>query len=150
MSADLGRFGHYLQQALALLHAESPVHFEATRRRLAGRAILIRIAGDVAVCVHLDGTDTDWVARFDGGNRPAAVAAVEIATSRADLESFLRGAFTLEEGLEANRLDVRGALDDVLAFLEALNAWLHGALRCPSFPPLHQRFLSGDRPPPTN
>jgi hypothetical protein len=153
MSADIGSFGQYLAQALGLLRSESPVHFQATRQRLGGLAILIRIAGDVPVRVRLEGeVAATWVARADhvGGHAHvgASDSGVEISTSRADLDGFLRGAFTLEEGLEANRLTVRGALDDVLAFLEALNAWLHGALRCPSFPSLHRRFLAGDRPPP--
>ena len=148
MSAPRGRFGQYLADALALLRRESPVHFEATRRRLGARVIGIRIVGDVPVRVRLQGDDAEgWVTRV-GEPDDVAPAEVQIATSQADLDGFLRGDFTLEEGLEANRVAVRGRLDDVLAFLDGLAAWLHGALRCPSFPPLHHQFLAGAQPTP--
>src|SRR4029078_11442194 len=120
---QLGRFGAYLARALDMLNDESPPHFLAVRSRLAGRAVTIRVAGDVSVRVCLE-AEAPWVTRPDA----SAPAEVEIATSEADLHAFLRGDFTLEEGLEAGRLAVRGELDHVLAFLEGLTAWLHGAL----------------------
>jgi len=156
MTSERGRFGAYLERALECLRHDSPTHFAATRRRLGNRSLLIRIAGDVPVQVSLAG-DAPWVTPMApmspvatmqetvADANPSALGAgqVEIAASERDLHAFLRGDFTIEEGLQADRLAVRGALDDVLAFLEALGAWLHGALRAPSFPPLHRRFLAG-------
>src|SRR6185503_18894102 len=65
MNTELGRFGAYLAQALGCLCQESPTHFAATRRRLGGRTLMIRIADDVPVRVSLEG-NAPWVTPMPG------------------------------------------------------------------------------------
>jgi hypothetical protein len=131
-------FGASLQRALRLLRAEAPVHFAATRERLGPRAVDITVGDEAPVRVHLDGGEP-WVVAAAEGAGPAAE--VNIGVSRADLSAFLRGELTIEDGVAHGRLSVRGSLDHVLAFLDALSAWLHGALRSPGFPALHRSYL---------
>jgi hypothetical protein len=147
MSASAGSFGQYLERALGLLRSESPIHFAATRDRLGPLAVTITVGDEEPVRVCLAG-QPPWVLGAQRGGETAGAAGVAVSVSRSDLDAFLRGEFTIEEGLEADRLAVRGPLDHVLAFLEALSAWLHGALRCPSFPALHRSFLTGPRSTP--
>ena len=130
-----GAFAPYLERSLALLEREAPVHFAATRRALGGRAVAITIGAAHSVSVCLEQV-APWVRRGDAGE-------VEVAAALPDLNALLRGEFTIEEGLDAGRLSVRGALDHVLAFLDALTAWLHGAMRTGSLTELHRNFLAG-------
>lgn len=131
-------FFAYLQQALTLLSVETPLHFAAVRQRLGTRAVSIQIgnAEPSRLCL---GHGPPWLTR-------EVAADVEVSLSQADLDAFLRGQLTLEQGLEESRLAVRGKLDDVLSALEALQCWLHGALRSPSVPALHRLYLNGQDP----
>jgi hypothetical protein len=130
--AEGARFTASLEEALALLAREAPGHFAATRQQLAGRAAVIRLDDDPPRRVSLAGPPP-WVTA-------GAEGAIEVALSRADLDVLLAGDLSLEEAVEGDRLRLRGRLDDLLAFLDALACWLHGALRCPSFPALHHRY----------
>lgn len=132
------RFFAYLERALTLLSVETPLHFEAVRQRLGTRAVSIQV-GDAEPSRICFSEGAPWLTR-------KGPADVQVSLSEADLEAFLHGRITLEEGLEDSRLTVRGKLDDVLPALEALQCWLHGALRSPSAPRLHQLYLDGQDP----
>jgi hypothetical protein len=137
--SPLASFAEYLARALDLLAVEAPSHFQAMRVRLGPLSLLIRIGAEAPVAVRL-ARPAPWVERRDSAAH--AQEHVDIAVSRSDLAGFLRGEFTIEEGLDQGRLAIRGDLDHVLACLDALAAWLHGAFRSPSFPRLHRRYLA--------
>lgn len=124
----------YLERALELVQREAPLHFLGMRERLGARAVSIRIADAEPLRLQLRGAPP-WVTR--GGP-----AELEVALGSADLDRFLLGELTLEQGIAEERLSIRGPLDDVLALLDALESWLHGALRSPSAPALHREFLT--------
>jgi hypothetical protein len=123
-----------LEQALGLLARDAPLHFAATRAHLDGRAALVRVGDGPARRVCLAQGPPFVTAGLEG--------ALEVALSEADLDAFLRGQVTLEEAVEADRLRVRGSVDDVLRLFDALASWLHGALRCPRLAQLRDQQIS--------
>ena len=131
-------FFAYLEEALRVLSVEAPRQFVAMREQLGPLAISIEVAD--APPRRLCLTESSWLSR-------AGAADVQVSLTQANLDAFLRGELTLEQGLSASRLAIRGPLDDVLACLDALQSWLHGALRSPSAPTLHRRYLDGQDPP---
>jgi hypothetical protein len=134
--ADAGaRLAAHLERSLAILAAEGPAQLAAMRARLGGRAVLIHIEGAPPVRLCLAGA-APWVTRLDRGD-------VRVACAQAGVDRFVRGQLTLEEAIERDALRVRGPIDDVLAAFEALSAWLHGALRAPSFAGLRSSYLAG-------
>jgi hypothetical protein len=58
------------------------------------------------------------------------------------LIAILQGALAMDDAIEADRLQLRGQLDHLLSFLEALRCWFHGAVRAPSFPALHAEYTA--------
>jgi len=126
-------FAGFLRQSLALLAAESPVHLAAMASAFRARQVRIMIDDEAAVQLTSDGR----ALRFS----PEAVdAAVEVSFSSRDLLRVLGGDETLDDAIIEGRVAVRGRCPDVLAFDEALRAWLHGAVRSPSFPSLLHRL----------
>ena len=122
----------YVEASLKVLEREAPVHFAAVKSRLGGLTALIRV--DDATPFRLDLASMPWVGS-------AAVGDVDVGLSPVDIESLLTGALTIEEAITDDRLLVRGELDHVLDFLDALGAWLHGAIRAPSMPALSAKYL---------
>jgi hypothetical protein len=131
-----GAFPAYLERALGLVAAEAPVHFAAARDHLGALALVIRVAGSPPLRLFL-GTGPPWTAPGSDGD-------VEAALAPGDLAALLAGELTIEEAVGCDRLSIRGELDRVLPFLDALGAWLHGALRSPSLPHLHRQYLAAD------
>ena len=83
------------------------------------------------------------VANVDGG--PGVVDAaddvsVTIATTQAVVRDVLAGRRTLAEVLRADALRARGALRDLVAVLAALDAFVHGAVRCRAMSDLFDDF----------
>lgn len=134
-SAD--RFAAFLDHSLRLLAREAPRSFAAVRDRLRGVAAAIELDRQTPVRVQLDAEP--WVARSEAGEVRAEVDGT-------DLARLLRGELTIEAAVRDERLHLRGSLEHLLGFLDGLESWIHGAVRCPSFPALYREFLSGDRP----
>jgi hypothetical protein len=130
--AGAGDLGDYLHEALSLLRRETPLQFTALRAHLGTLSTVIRVGATSPLTLCL--TDEPWVRQGQTGD-------VEVALSDAALDALLGGALTLEEGLETDRLRVKGELASVLRFLDGWTSAGHGALRGPSFPPLLERFF---------
>jgi hypothetical protein len=128
------RFGAFLERSLRLLAREAPAHFAAVRAKLQTTSINISLDGAAPICVQL--AVEPWVA-------PASSTELTAAISQRDLIDLLQGAFTIDAAILTERLQLRGPLDDLLGFLDALHAWLHGAVRCPSFAALHLQYIEG-------
>ena len=130
-------FPRYLRAAFALLASDTPTHFAALRDTLGALAIVIRLGDEqpLRVCI------ADGAASVT----EAAQGEVDLQLGEPALDALLHGELTVEEAIAADRLAVKGKLDEVLIFLDALHIWLHGALRCPSLHDLYARYLTDTR-----
>jgi len=126
-------FGQFLRESLALLAAEAPVHLAALARALRERQVTISIADEAPVQLACDRRGLFF-------SEESGRSAVEVSLSSGELLRVLAGDETLEQAIVDGRVAVRGACDDVLAFDDALRAWLHGAVRSPSFGGLLRRL----------
>jgi hypothetical protein len=128
--------GQRLEQALALVAREAPAHFVTMCARLGPRTADVRIGDEPSLRVSLD-REPPWV-RDEG----AGVPDLHLTLSRATLARLLRGETTIEEAILDETLGARGDVPAMLAFFDALAAWLHGAMRAPSLPRLHAQCLA--------
>jgi hypothetical protein len=130
-------FPRYLRAAFALLAADTPAHFAALRDTLGALAIVIRLGDEqpLRVCIA------------DGAPSITEASQGEVALQLGEpaFDALLHGELTVEEAIAADRLAVKGKLDEVLIFLDALHIWLHGALRCPALHDLYARYLTDTR-----
>jgi len=130
-------FPRYLRAAFALLASDTPHHFAALRDTLGAMAIVIRLGDEqpLRVCIADGAASVTEAAHGDVALQLGAPA----------LDALLHGEVTVEEAIAADRLAVKGKLDEVLIFLDALHIWLHGALRCPALHDLYARYLTDTR-----
>jgi len=109
-------------------------------RTLAPRAVRIALDGEVVTvactperATLLDASDApDVLDALDAADAPD----VEVRTSRAAIVALIDARSTLVESVLADRVELRGKLDDLVAFHDGLVVYLHGAVRAPSFPAL--------------
>lgn len=71
---------------------------------------------------------------------------IEVVTSRAAILAVIDAASTLLQAVLDDRLALRGAPEDLLAFHDGLMAYVHGAVRAPSFPALLRAFRAAVPP----
>ena len=128
------RLAAQLEEALEVVARESPLHFTVLRSRLAGLATVVRVADFSALRISFD-DGPPWVEQGEDGQ-------IAVALSEADLGRLLRGDLTIEEGILDGSVSTAGVLEHLLSWLDGLASWLHGALRCPSLPTLHERFFA--------
>ena len=101
-------------------------------RRLASRGVALRVDEErVAVVFTRD------EARIVADGDPCAV---EVRTSRTAVLRVIDARDTLMSAVLGDRLVLRGAPRDVLAFHDGLMAYVHGAVRARSFPGLLRQF----------
>ena len=125
-------FAEFLAESFDLLRREVPQAHAEVCRRLAPRGVRLHVgAEDVAVRFERSGT------RF-----PAApgAASVDVETNRETILALIDAETTLVDAVLDGSLVLRGAGDDLLAFHDGLVAYVHGAVRAPSFPGLLRRF----------
>ena len=122
------RVAALLRRSLEQLAGEVP----ASYRHLAGGL------GGLEVEVDVDGER--FSLRGGGGltvrDGPTSTAQVWIATSRVAVLEVLDAIRTLADAVEADRIRVRGELDDVVRAHDAVVAYAHAAVRAPSSPGL--------------
>lgn len=134
-------FGDFLTTALELLRAESAAHFARIVRRFRGRTVAITVVPHATVRVQFD--RQPWVQAFT--NAPVQV---EVSIHRAELAALLEGTRTIEQSVLAGELQLRGSIEHVIPFLNALTDFVHGAVRCVSFPTLYGAYLRSSAPEP--
>ncbi|XXX77463.1 hypothetical protein WMF30_01640 [Sorangium sp. So ce134] len=125
-----------LAESFAALAAELPEAHARVSARLAGRAVAIRVDGERFV-VDADGCAAR-VRAAGAGEEPAE--AVRVATSRRAILDVIDARRSLAAAVLADEVEVVGALERLVEAREALLAYVHGAVRCPSFPALLERF----------
>jgi hypothetical protein len=123
-----------LKQAFDVLRGGCPDAYAAMTRRLS-RAI---------VRVSVDGETFD--VRVEQGClrvlHPDGDASVWVRTSRTAVHAVLAGGRTLADAVRADELSALGRLPDLVALLDALEAFVHGAVRCDEIAQLYHDFQS--------
>lgn len=129
------RFRDILEESLDRLRQEVPVAYLTLCSRLAPLEVRLRVDGDdVGLRFREDGVI------LDTPQRPA----VEVTTSRESILALADGRHTLLSAVLADHLFLVGRLDDLLAVHDGLQAYLHGAVRAPSFPALLGRYRAAE------
>jgi hypothetical protein len=131
-------FATFLDQSMTLLAAEKPTVYARLCASLRDREARVTMDGErvgiafPAATFRLAGDVDDPL--------------IELASTRATVLAVVDGRSTLEEAVWSGRLELRGRLDDLVRFHDALVLYLHGAVRCPSFPWLLDRYRAGAAP----
>jgi hypothetical protein len=123
------RFGDFLFASFEALAREQPAIHSRLCAQLAPRGVAIAV-DDETVAVRFD---RHAVAR---GRSTGGTAAIDVRTTRATVLALVDAELSLVDAVLADRLWLRGALPDLLAFHEGLTTYVHGAVRAPSFPAL--------------
>jgi len=132
------RFAPFLHRSFAALRVEVPDIYAETCRRMAPRSVRIETDGEA---VHMSFEKS--AVRFDADSG----ATIDVRTSRDAILALVAGEITLAQAVLDDALWLRGEADDLLAFHDGLMAYLHGAIRAPSFPALLRDYRS--HPPST-
>ena len=132
-SSSAEPIGDLLAESLALLEREAPECARRLAARLRGLPVDLSVDRE-ALALQSDGAR---VRLAPPGDDPAPVALV---TTRAVIAAVLDGRLLLTDAVLADRIAVRGPLSDLLTCHAALQDYVHGAVRSPSFPALLDRF----------
>ena len=107
-------------------------------------ARMVQRLGESTVRVTVDDETFDIRVEHDVARvlDPRGSTAVSIRTSRATVRDVLAGQATLTDALYGDELRADGRLTDLVAVLEALEAFVHGAARCDTIAQLYHEFQS--------
>lgn len=122
----------FVEASLASLRGEFPQAYFLMCRALAGRTVLLSIDGEEIPLAFEPRT-----ARV-APKLPQAD--VRVRTTREAILDVLDDRLSLEGAVESGRLELWGAIEDLERFHDALLVYVGGAVRCPSFPALLDRF----------
>jgi hypothetical protein len=126
------RFADFLAASLELLERECPAAHAAMCGALSDRALRLTVDGEAVVVI--------FTARRASIAAAARHCSVEVCTSRRTIIDLVDAKAALLDAVLHEALSLRGAPSELLAFLDGLRAYLHGAVRAPSFAPLLRRF----------
>jgi hypothetical protein len=120
-------FAELLARALATLRVEAPWAHRRLGAQLTGRTVVVQVSAETA-CLRVAGGEPT-VAAVDDPKAP-----VRLRLSRPLLRDLLTGRTTLLATLLDGRLELYGEMAELARFYDALLTFLHGGVRCPSFP----------------
>lgn len=127
-----GGFGAFLLRSFAVMREQAPHAYGTLCATLARRDVRLEVDGEVTV-LRFTAHDATAITR-DG--RPA----IDVRTSRDAILDLIDGRGTLLDAVLADRLLLRGDPDRLLEFHDGLVAYVHGAVRAPSFPGLLREY----------
>jgi hypothetical protein len=130
-------FGTYLEHSLLVLQREVPAAYVWLCRVLAPREVLLEVDGESVVLA----SSRDCIRLGIRSSTPR----VRVKTSSPTILGVIDGTSTLMEEVLADRLFLQGACSDLLAFHDGLVAYVHGAVRAPSFPQVLRAYRTGCR-----
>lgn len=122
------RVSSLLRRSIAHLEDEVPQSYRVLVATLGSLVVQLDVDGEVFA---LRGGD-----RLRVSNGTAPGAGVRIATSRLAVLELIDARVGLGEAVEAGMVGVHGSLDDVQRVHEALQAYVHAAVRASSQPAL--------------
>jgi hypothetical protein len=125
-----------LRESFAVLAAELPDAHARLCARLAGSAVELSVDGERFVAVFAGGEAR--VEEPPVGEETAA--AVRVATGRRAILAVIDAERSLADAVLAGEVHVVGDLAPLVEAHHALLTYVHGAVRCPSFPALLARF----------
>jgi hypothetical protein len=125
-------FGAFVDGALLALAREAAATYARLATLVGAEGVRLAM-GDAALVVRFG-------ARSHAIEPARAPAAVEARSDRATIAALLAAELTSREAIESDRLQLRGEVDAVLRFEQALGAFVEGAARAPSFPGLLAAF----------
>jgi hypothetical protein len=131
-------FATFLTHSMALLAAEKPAVAARLGALLCDREAVVQV-DDERVGIVFPGGVFQLVA-------DVARPFIELRSSRRTILDVVNGRLTLEDAVWGDHLWLRGHLDDLVRFHDALVLYLQGAVRCPSFPWLLDRYRDGRAP----
>jgi len=126
-------FFHFLSESLGTLRGECRPAY--TR--------IVELIGDLEVAIEVDGQALSVVTN----NHELSVLArarapdVDAQTNKRTLIRLLEAESTLLDAVWNEQVRLRGSLQNLVAFHDALSTYFNGAVRCPSFPALLAKFL---------
>ena len=131
-------FREFLDVSLRLLEAEHPSGYARLLGLLEGREARVTMDGKtLGIAFRREGFDL-----HDDVPHPF----IELRATRDEVLAVAAGELSLEKAVREERVWLRGRLEDVVRFHESLLAYLHSAVRCPSFPWLLGEYTSGAPP----
>jgi hypothetical protein len=131
-----------LAASFAALAAELPAAHARMCALYAGRAVEIHVGEERFVASFAEGQGS--VRTLDPGEATSTAEVRVVTTARAILD-VIGARRSLAEAVLADEVEVVGALPDLVAAHAALLAYVHGGVRCPSFPALLERFVRATR-----
>jgi hypothetical protein len=106
----------------------------------------VRLLGEFTVRITVDDETFDVYAEHGTARvrvrEPRGLTTVSIRTSRATIRDVLAARSTLRDALNDDELRAAGRMSDLVAVLEALEAFVHGAVRCDAIAQLYREFQS--------
>lgn len=131
-----GPVAELLAESFTVLAEEVPAAYERMCARLAGKPVQI----------HVD--EERFVVDVGAGGRRARIVRAEeepapealIATSKRAIADVIEARRSLADAVLAGEVHAVAPLDRLVDILAGLSTYVHGAVRCPSFPRLLERF----------
>ena len=129
-----------LDESLAVLQREQPALYARLCEALAGLQIEVRVDRERMIVGFEPGGHR--IAAEIAGAEPSAAGA-RFRASRGAVLDVLDGRISLAEAVLTGRLEAYAPLARLLELHDALLLYVNGAVRCPSFPALLDRFRAG-------
>lgn len=116
-----------LVESLARLAVEAPGHHARLCDHLAGHTIDLELDADA---FSLRGASPGLLLG------PPLAAACRLRTDAPTIAALAAGSLSLLDAVLTDHVTIHGPVDELLHFHQALQEYLHGAVRSPSFPEL--------------
>lgn len=134
-SGPEGAFQRFVTMGLRALRDELPWAYARTALALAGRDVLLTVS-DEAVPVRATADEVTAHVSAPEGFAPQ----VALRTARGVIVRLADAELSIVDAVISGEVSLRGDVDDLVAFHDGLMAFLHGAVRSPSFPALLDDF----------
>ena len=134
-------FREFVERAFLVLEAELPEMFTRLTETLDGARVALEIEGEKMV-VDFRHEGQPGSSRIDvekGWSRPLDA---RIETEARTILEVIDGAATLQEAVNRGGVRATAELDVLQVLLEGLEIFVHGGVRCPTFPALLASFRS--------
>ncbi|MSP60183.1 MAG: hypothetical protein EXR72_07540 [Myxococcales bacterium] len=135
MASGGGSFTGFLLRSMGLLRVEAPAAYALMCARLAPRELSTSVDGELC--------PLQFAAESVRVLAASVAPSVEVQTTRRTILDLVDARLTLADAVWDERLLLRGGPADLIAFHDGFTAWLHGAVRSPSFPDLLRDYRAG-------